>query len=42
MSEFNALKSSARGDDKVLKFFAEIDEGLKAYNENVDLLSRGA
>lgn len=42
MGEFNTLKSGASSDSGVLKFFAEIDEGLNSYNQNIDLLNRGA
>lgn len=42
MKEFNELKAGASQDKSVLKFFSEIDEGLRAYNENINLLSNGA
>lgn len=42
MKEFNDLKAGAAQDKSVLKFFQEIDEGLRAYNENINLLSNGA
>jgi len=42
MKEFNDLWSGASQDKGVLKFFSDIDEGLRAYNENINLLSNGA
>ena len=42
MGEFDALRSSAHSNDAALEFFREIDEGLKGYNENLNLLSNGA
>lgn len=42
MGEFTTLKAGASQDTTVLKFFAEIDDGLKHYNENINLLSNGA
>jgi hypothetical protein len=42
MNEFASLKAGASQDSSVLKFFAEIDEGLNSYNMNIDLLNRGA
>jgi len=42
MAEFTTLRQGASQDNGILKFFAEIDDGLKSYNENIDLLSRGA
>lgn len=42
MGEFTTLKAGASQDSSVLKFFAEIDEGLNSYNVNIDLLNRGA
>lgn len=42
MKEFNDLKAGASQDKSVLKFFSDIDEGLRAYNENINLLSNGA
>jgi hypothetical protein len=42
MQEFNGLKSGATEDSNVLKFFADINDGLKEYYENVNLLSNGA
>jgi len=41
MTAFNKLKSKTKQSDK-LEFFASIDEGLKAYYENMNLLSNGA
>jgi programmed cell death 6-interacting protein len=38
---FKKLKSSNKASDK-LEFFASLDEGLKAYYENMNLLSNGA
>jgi len=42
MKEFNDLWAGASQDKSILKFFSEIDEGLRAYNENINLLSNGA
>lgn len=42
MSEFATLKQGAQGDHGVLTFFSQIDAGLKAYSENINLLSNGA
>ena len=42
MGEFDALRSSASSNSEGLDFFREIDEGLKGYNENLNLLSNGA
>ena len=41
MTAFNKLKSKNKSSDK-LEFFASVDEGLKAYYENMGLLSNGA
>lgn len=41
MTTFNSLKSSSAQQDKV-EFFSAIDEGLKSYYENMNLLSNGA
>lgn len=41
MASFNKLKSGKGNKDK-LEFFANIDEGLKTYYENMNLLSNGA
>lgn len=41
MAKFNKLKSGKGSKDK-LEFFANIDEGLKTYYENMNLLSNGA
>lgn len=41
MRKFKKLKSGKGHEDK-LEFFANIDEGLKSYEENMNLLSNGA
>jgi len=41
MSKFKKLKAGRSQKDKI-EFFASIDEGLKAYYENMNLLSNGA
>lgn len=41
MSSFNSLKGKSGKGDK-MEFFASIDEGLKLYYENMNLLSNGA
>ena len=41
ITAFNKLKAKSKGSEK-LEFFANIDEGLKAYYENMNLLSNGA
>lgn len=41
MTSFNKLKSTTTHQDKV-EFFSSIDEGLKSYYENMNLLSNGA
>lgn len=41
MTKFKKLKSKRSQKDK-LEFFASIDEGLKAYYENMNLLANGA
>lgn len=41
MISFNKLKSKSSASDK-MEFFASIDEGLKSYYENMNLLSNGA
>ena len=42
MSEFLALKAGMSGNSESMCFFQEIDEGLKAYYENVSTLANGA
>jgi len=42
MAEFESLKAGCSQDSSVLQFFSSIDEGLKAFNDNVNLLSNGA
>ena len=42
MVEFNSVKSGASQDTSALEFFSSIDEGLKAFNDNLNLLSNGA
>jgi hypothetical protein len=41
MSKFNKLRSKSSHDEK-REFFASIDEGLKTYYENMNLLSNGS
>ena len=42
MIEFNSLKAGVGQDVATMKFFGDIDEGLKVYYENLNLLSNGA
>lgn len=41
MVSFNKLKTKGKATEKI-EFFKSIDEGLKDYNENMNLLSNGA
>ena len=42
MTEFLTLKAGMSGNSEAMTFFQEIDEGLKAYYENVNTLANGA